>query len=484
MTRSKWSFSRIALPVLLSCALGVVSCAPGTSNVAKVSGGGDPNSVAGGGEGKSVTEWPTGVTKYVRGKAYNGYTLYTSLTTDKVKLIDMMGNVVHQWSTGAQAGMYGELLDNGNLLYSGRTDSGYGAGDYHMSGKGGTLREITWDGKVVTEIKSPNAHHDQCKMTNGNYLQFMWEKTPEQIAKKIPGGIAGTEFKGGVIFEEVIAEFTPEGKKVWEWRASDHLSPNDCPICPLNDRLEWLHFNSIFYLPEDNPVTKEESILLSLRHTSQLIIISKKTGKVIWEYGGCKDGEWGKLGAQHDAQVIAAGLPGAGNILVFDNGMNLASVPAAGLYWGIAHSRVLEIDPKSKKVVWQYENKDKEWKFPIDRLWLFNSPYISGAQRLQNGNTLVCDGANGRLFETTKGGEIVWEFINPDHKAIFRAYRYGPEAPALKGKTLTPAAGSAAVAAPAAAAVAAPAAAAPAPETPKAAAPAAEEDEGPQMKHY
>ncbi len=397
--------------------------------------------VSEGGEGSSVTEWPTGVTKYVPKECENGYTLFGSLTTKEVKLIDMKGNIVHEWDSRYPVGMYAELLDNGNLLYSGRTKKGYGGSKYHMSGKAGVIQEFTWDGDEVVKMKNRNAHHDQEKMPNGNYMQILWEPLPESLAKKMPGGIPGTEHKRGKIFEEIIAETTPEGDRVWEWRASDHIDVNDCPVCPLNDRLEWLHINSVDYLPADNPITEEESVLLSLRHNSKLIIISKKTGKVIWEYGGCEDGEWGKLGAQHDAHMIEEGLPGEGDILVFDNGMNLPSVEESGAYWGIAHSRVLQIDPKKKKVVWEYAHEDKEWDFPIQRSWLFNSAFISGAQRLENGNTLICDGANGRLFEVTKKGEIVWEYINPDHKAIFRAYRYTPDSPALAGKKLPPATG-------------------------------------------
>ena len=121
---------------------------------------------------------------------------------------------------------------------------------------------------------------------------------------------------------------------------------------------------------------------------------------------------------------------------IFDNGIGLPSVKASGLYWGIDHSRVLEIDPKTKKVVWSYYHQDKSWKFPIKTKWLFNSPYIAGAQRLKNGNTLICEGGTGRIFEVTSSGEIVWEFINPDRKAIFRAYRYGPDFEGFKGKDL------------------------------------------------
>lgn len=386
---------------------------------------------------RSVTEWPTGVTVYHPDKVYNGYTLWCSLSGDgTVNLMDLRGNAVHQWNTRIQPGVYGELLPGGNLLYSGRTQRGFGSGKYHMSGKGGVLLEYTWEGDKVAKVVNHDAHHDQQKLPNGNYAQILWTKVPEGFAARIPGGIPGTEFDDGTIMEEKIVETTPEGEVVWSWRASDHLNPDDHPICPINDRLEWLHINSIFHLEPGNSVTGKEGYLLSLRHTSQIIALEKATGKMLWSYGGHMAGEYGKLGAQHDAVVIPDGHPGEGNILVFDNGMGLPSVEAAGSYWGIDHSRILEIAPENKRVVWRYAHEDEEWDFPVRRKFLFNAPYISGAQRLPNGNTLICDGPNGRLFEVTRGGEIVWEFINPDRKAIFRAYRYASGSPELQGRQL------------------------------------------------
>jgi hypothetical protein len=389
------------------------------------------------GPGRSVTEWPVGVTKYVPESCYNGYTLYCSLAGDgTVNLIDMKGTVVHSWKMPYQPGMYGELLPDGTLLYAGRSQMGYGGEKYHMSGKGGVIIESDWNGKTLNKIFVPNHHHDQAKLPNGNYLMILWENLSKAKRTQVRGGVPGTEFPDGSIFEEIIAEVDRSGKTVWSWKASDHLKLEDYPVCAENDRLEWLHANSVEYLPADNPITGTESVMVSLRHPSACIIFEKATGNVQWRYGGCMEGEWGRLGAQHDFQMITKGLPGAGNVLIFDNGMNLPSVEASGLYWGMAHSRVLEIAPKSKKVVWVYEHTERDWKFPIQPMWKFNSPYIAGCQRLPNGNTLICEGGTGRIFEVTEKKEIVWEFINPDKKAVFRAYRYGLEYPGLAGKGL------------------------------------------------
>ena len=48
----------------------------------------------------------------------------------------------------------------------------------------------------------------------------------------------------------------------------------------------------------------------------------------------------------------------------------------------------------------------------------FYSSYISSAQRLPNGNTLITEGSDGRLIEVTKEHEIVWEYINPYFRKV------------------------------------------------------------------
>ncbi|MYF70297.1 MAG: hypothetical protein F4181_10200 [Proteobacteria bacterium] len=184
----------------------------------------------------------------------------------------------------------------------------------------------------------------------------------------------------------------------------------------------------------------------------------------------------------HDIQWIDGGdfgaldgpVPGAGHFLIFNNG---ARQP------GPTFSSVIEIDPYdgpmesgiyipaavagydpmpvgggmsrrtqnvSRQVVWSFHGISPN---------SFYSPYISGAQRLPNGNTLVCSGAHGHIFEVTPEGAVVWEFINPvgvrlvnargiyrtmadkagdEFNSIFKCQRYAPDYPGLNGKDLTP----------------------------------------------
>src|SRR5215469_11731153 len=109
---------------------------------------------------------------------------------------------------------------------------------------------------------------------------------------------------------------------------------------------------------------------------------------------------------QHNPHLIAPGLPGEGNLLLFDNQGEGGYPPAEMQTTG--GSRVLEIDPVKKEIVWVYTGLDSD-RPP----YTFYSSYISNMERLPNGNTFVNEGMNGRFFQVTPTSEVVWEYINP-----------------------------------------------------------------------
>ena len=137
---------------------------------------------------------------------------------------------------------------------------------------------------------------------------------------------------------------------------------------------------------------------------------------------------------QHHAHMIPEGLPGAGNILVFDNGGWAGyGAPNPGSPTGFQnalrdYSRVLEFDPTTLSIVWQYTPLEAGFIKPVDAN-RFYSPFISSAQRLPNGNTLIAEGSGGRIFEVTAEHETVWEYISPywgkqmNINMVYRAYR-------------------------------------------------------------
>lgn len=139
----------------------------------------------------------------------------------------------------------------------------------------------------------------------------------------------------------------------------------------------------------------------------------------------------GQIVGQHHVHMIQKGLPGEGNILLFDNGGQAGlgkPTPCAPTGYCNAtrgYSRVLEINPVTMERVWSY-NDPSEFEGNIEALSQMNqlfSHYCSSADRLPNGNTLITEMLHGRVIEVTPEREVVWEFINPGGK-VFRAHRY------------------------------------------------------------
>lgn len=344
-----------------------------------------------------------GLITYDRARATPGYTLFSPNFGRETYLVGMRGDIVHQWRNHPlEPGNYAQLLKNGNLLWAGRTKEGNLP---NTGGKGGLLRELDWDGNVVWEYRDDNQHHDFRRLDNGNTLYIAWEAMRPENAKRVRGGVPGTE-KNGVIYGDYIREVDPAGKTVWEWHSQD-LEIEKYELNNIGHREEFAHCNAVF--PFDNG-----DVMLSFRRISTIMIIDRKTGKPRWEK---TDLSWGM---QHDCVMLDNG-----NILFFANGHDTGAAPA---------SRVIELDPKTGKTVWEYAG---------DPPWTFHSPHISGQQRLDSGNTLICEGNWGRIFEVTPQKEIVWEYISPffgRHHAgfagnwVFRAYRYAADSPQIRGR--------------------------------------------------
>jgi len=368
-----------------------------------------------------------GVTRYVPSRAYNGYALFAPLFGfgRDIWLIDMQGRIVHRWNTEPYGPTFARLLPNGNLLYLGVKPGGTKGpvlGDlfgekYEPKSeeeRGAYLIEVDWDNNLIWKYEAPYYNHDFNRMENGNTIYIKFITVPQDIAAKVKGGIPGTE-SNGVMWADGLEEVTPEGKVVWEWRAYEHLDPEEDAICPHERRVEWCHMNTCTVLPDGN-------ILGSFRHTNIICFIDKATGDIIWRWGVRE------LGHQHEPTML-----NNGNILVYDNGVHRFFSQDLDYY-----SRILEVNPTTNEIEWEYKADP-----PSD----FYSLGMGSAQRLPNGNTFICESLPGRLFEITPDGEIVWEYISPFYgqflvygqcSIIYRAYRYGSDYGGLKGKNLDP----------------------------------------------
>ena len=345
-----------------------------------------------------------GVTTHDRQRARPGFTLFTPQYQNRSYLVNMAGEVVHEWQHAERTGAYAYLLDNGNLLVS----VWAGGGPEGLTAKGGLIQERDWDGKVVWEYRDEFQHHDFRRCANGNTIYLGWELLRPEFGARLRGGKPGTDRKDGV-WGDYVREVDRAGKTVWEWHAQDHLDIDEHPLSPFCTRHEFAHPNTIMPMADGNA-------MICFRHIDLLAVIDRRTGAFVWTH---HDSD---LGGPHDFQVLPNG-----NFMVFAN--RQAQVPRG--------SKILEFEPASRKTVWEY------WGNPTHS---FDSHFISGCHRLDNGNTLICEGLWGRIFEVTQGGDIVWEYISPytvareagptagEQSTIFRAFRYAPDGPEIRGR--------------------------------------------------
>ena len=350
--------------------------------------------------------------------SYEGYTLIATNYGFHASLIDMEGRVCHRWESPAGIS-YCYLLPNGNLLSRSHPPKGLEVGN--LGGSAASLQELDWESNVVWEYRNPMLHIDFERLSNGNTLVLLYAELAPELAARVRGGHA--EGGQGRMWGDAVQEVTPEGATVYEWRSWEHLSVEEDVICPLDERREWTHGNAL-------STTAGGDLLMSFRQLSVVGIVDRATGDFRWKWGP------GELSHQHHPTYLDNG-----HVLIFDNGPHRH---------GLSYSRVVEVDPATSGIVWEYHGEPRASFFSYN---------ISGAERLPNGNTLICEGLHGRIFEVTPQGQIVWEWVNPfavqrvergnagpggaaaseRNAAVFRAHRYGPDHAALRGRDLDPA---------------------------------------------
>ena len=261
------------------------------------------------------------------------------------------------------------------------------------------------------------------------------------------------------LLDDCFIEVDWEGNIVWKWNINEHFNELGFSEVAKNalfrnpnqhfvndgELADWMHINSMSLLGPNkwydagDERFHPDNIIWDAREANILAIISKETGKVVWklgpDYNETKESRRiGVIIGQHHAHMIPRGLPGEGNILVYDNGgwagYGVPNQFSAGEKASRRdHTRILEINPVTMKIVWQHTPSEAGHLQPFHSHY-FYSPFISSAQRLPNGNTLITEGSGGRLMEVTKDHELVWEYISPYWgksfrlNMIYRAYRY------------------------------------------------------------
>ena len=465
--------------------------------------------------------------------AFDGFTLFAPLMSLSTFLVDMRGNVVHEWKSEYPTTGAVYLLENGDLLRVARVEENP---VFFGGGLGGRIERFDWEGNVTWSYQLSDdfqsQHHDIEPMPNGNVLMIVWEHVFPEDARARGRAPEVVGEKGW--WTDAILEVRPlppsDAELVWEWHAWDHLVQDRDPealdygsVPDLPGRIDvngdhrdqppmtaeerereaelleqmralgyaggdatpdeaaaqrdtspdWLHTNSVDY----DPV--HDLIVLSTPELNELWILDHSTttdqaagsrggrygkgGDLLWRWGnprlyGAGTSADRRLFYQHDPQFIPPGYPGAGNLLVYNNGGERPEGPYSSV-----DELVLPFDAErgfTRAPGQAFGPAEPVWSYVAAEPESFFSGFISGCQRLPNGNTFVCEGASGRLFEVTPEGRLVWEYVNPhggevppsfgqaaggpnaggagglNPKAVFRATRVAPDHPGLAGRAL------------------------------------------------
>ncbi len=390
-------------------------------------------------------------------ESYEGYTLFAPMALKTTYLINNDGDVVHTWDSNYRPRLSVYLLDNLNLL---RTNFLGDNSIFVAAGASGRVELLSWDSTVLWNFEySTNdycTHHDIELMPNGNILMIAWEyKSPsDALAAGRDPSVSYSD-----IWPDHVIEVEPTGSSggniVWEWHVWDHLiqdydsaqdnfgvvsnHPELIDINFIGGR-ELTHINSIDYNEE------LDQILLSINTFNEIWVIdhstttaeaaghtggnSGKGGDILYRWGNPQTYHAGDVNDQkffnnHDANWIENGYPGEGNILVYNNGKNRPD----GNYSSIDEivPPINENGTYSHTTGSAYGPDEQIWIYTSENLTDFYSGGISGAQRLPNGNTLICEGNQGTFFEITHNKTVVWEYINPYPSSganVFKIRRY------------------------------------------------------------
>ena len=411
--------------------------------------------------------FPTGTTLYNREKTYNGYTIFPS--SKGALLVDMNGREVQLWK--GLGGFPNKLLPGGQVL--GTTGARKGKYAYQDQLD---LVQVDWEGNIVWKFDHTERVADPGKEPRWMARQHHdFQREGSTVGYYYPGGeprtdrgrtlilthenVFNQEISEKLLIDDKIIEVDWEGNILWSWRASDHFEELGFDEAAKNTLCrnpglhgeaggDWMHINSMSTLGPNQWYDAgdgrfhPDNIIFDARNSNILGIISRETGEIVWRLGpdfneSVATRKLGWIIGQHHFHLIPKGLPGEGDFLVFDNGGEGGyGVPNPGAVTGVNnarrdYSRVLQFNPITLEITWQYTPLEAGC-FLFTDASKFYSSYISAAQRLPNGNTLITEGSDGRLIEVTPEHEIVWEYINPyfnnifgrfTNNMIYRAYR-------------------------------------------------------------
>lgn len=342
----------------------------------------------------------TGVTLYDKRDASPGVNYYCSESSGTAQFVDMEGTVLHTVS----ADVSGASKD-GNKCKLVEFD---GQGGLIMLVEDLKLLALGFDSTVRWQRKG-RFHHDVDVLPDGTVFALSAKEVPS------PRGLAVHR----TVLDNSVLSFDAGGADLEAWSIAPmvadvpelrekglrHLRRTAERVIKHDDPRDFLHLNSLQVVRQ--PVQYEGGLrfepgdlLFSSRYLDSIGVIDVKERRIKWHWGADQL-EW-----PHHASLLSDG-----HILLFDNGVSRG------------FSRVLIISPDTGDVVWSYQAEPPQEFFSSSR---------GGAQLLDNGNVLITDSDQGRVFEVTRDSKVVWEFWNPDVNAektaratIYRMMRLG-----------------------------------------------------------
>ena len=441
------------------------------------------------------TTWTVGLI-YCDNRVNEDYTLFAPMSSESTYLIDAHGRMVHSWTSpsGLPPGMSVYMLEDGDLLRTTNLGTNF---DHDGNGVAGKIERLSWDSQMEWEWFYPGetnrSHHDIEPLPNGNFLIIAWDFKNE--SESYQAGRNPNKMSQDTLWPDQIVEVQPVGTDqaniVWEWNIWDHLIQDydstkdnygvvgdhpelldinfvDSPDHFNPYKSDWMHCNGIDY----NSIL--DQIALSCRNMNEIYIIdhsttteeaaghtggnSGKGGDILYRWGNPEAYRAGtandqQLFGQHDIQWIKEDRPGAGDLIVFNNGVGRST----------SYSSADVISPPL--VNGEYVLQSGSPWGPVSPSWSWDqgtSMYatsLGGVERLENGNTLVTWGVRGTFIEVNPEGEVVWKYINPvigteslnqgddipqnpngksNENKVFKTHRYNSSFPGFVGKNLTP----------------------------------------------
>ena len=373
-----------------------------------------------------------------------GFRMYGPHGTSDTFIVDTAGVVVHTIPSAYNPGVGNAFWLDGSLIRLGHVGGGPGIG-----GEGGHYMRLAMDGTVLWERTYADAaqwgHHDVEVMPNGNLLIQVFDRMPAADgiqAGRDPAILSGAEWIPESIYEiEMVG--SGDANVVWEWHMHDHLIQDFDPTkdnfgvvadhpelmnvnYPYQDEPEgnFNHANTVAY----DPV--RDLVLINLLRQGEFIVIDHSTttaeaaghtggnygkgGDILYRWGNPEAYDHGtstdrQLFGQHSSHIIAPGLPGEGNVLIFNN---QAGTPV-GESWTAIYEVVLPYEPGgftySPGV--PYGPAGPVWEYTAPTKTDFYSPFLSSVARLPNGNTFIDSGKQHWLFEVASDGTKVWEYF-------------------------------------------------------------------------